>query len=82
MPVRHLPLDQLERLRLLLALPDEAIVPTADARLIAGGVSPATWERMKRARKTPRVFPINGNTDGFRVGAVKAMHAKADPQAA
>lgn len=75
MPVRRLPLDHIERLGRLLTLPDEAIVPTADARLIAGGVSSSTWERKKRAGKTPRVYPINSNTDGFRVGEIKAMHA-------
>jgi hypothetical protein len=76
MPVRQLTEDQLRRLKLLHELPDQARIPTLDAVLLSGCGSRSTWQRMKALGKTPRGFLVNGNTEVFEVGSVKAMNAK------
>jgi hypothetical protein len=83
MPVRQLTLGEIERLNALLKLPDEAIVTTRDAVLLSRVGSLSTWQRKKRVGKTPRAIPVNGSTEGYVVGQVKAMHvAHSEPEAA
>lgn len=65
MPIRQLTADQVERLIRLRKLPNNVVVPTRDAVLIAGVGSLSTWQRLKRKGETPKVFPLNGSTDGF-----------------
>jgi hypothetical protein len=65
--------DDLPRLNHLLALPDDAVVNTKDARLLAGGLSPSDWQRRRKRGETPERFWLTRNAHGFRVGACKAM---------
>jgi len=65
--------DELPRLKDLLALPDDAIVNTRDARRLAGGLSAADWQRRRKRGETPPAFWLGRNAHGFKVGACKAM---------
>jgi hypothetical protein len=76
MSVRQLTAEQVERLTLLDKLPDDVVVPTRDAMLIACIGSQSTWQRLKALGKTPPVYQLNGSTDGFRNGDCKEMRAR------
>jgi hypothetical protein len=83
MPVRHYTPDELIRLKLLHELPNKAYIPTLDAVLLSGCGSRSTWQRKKARGETPPAILVNGNTEAYEVGAVKAMYASAtEPKAA
>jgi hypothetical protein len=69
---QHSP-EELVRLKLLHELQDHIIVPTRDAMLIAGVRSISDWQRRKAKGETPRAYPINNTTSGFRIGDCKKM---------
>jgi hypothetical protein len=57
--------EQLERLKLLAALPPDAVLLTSDAALYAGNGS-STWERERAQGNTPPAIHVTSRTLGYR----------------